>query len=104
MLFGSSSRTSQTSNSETTDNRQVVEGEAKAINSEGGNVILTEVADEAFQLAEFALNTNSAFMNKAFDRYLTAERPEAAQLGQDFIKWAIPALAVIYFLSRGAAR
>jgi hypothetical protein len=102
MLFGSKSSTNQTSNSETTDNRQVAEGGAKAINSEGGSVVLTEVADEAFELAEFALNTNSAFMNKAFDRYLTSDRPEAAQLGADFIKWAIPAIAVIYFLSKGA--
>lgn len=133
-LFGSSSRTTQNSYSEVNDKRQVVDGGGIAVNADNGPVVITQVADEAFELAEFSVGrnaefletaqannndflqrlldeqdnlvgksiaANSSFMSQVFNRQLDSERSEAAQLTSQFIKWAIPAVAVIYFLSRG---
>lgn len=133
-LFGSTSKTSQTSYSEVNDKRQVVDQGGIAVNADAGPVTIIEVADEAFELAEFSVGknaefletaqannndflgrlldeqdnlvgksiaANSSFMSQVFNRQLDSERSEAAQLTSQFIKWAIPAVAVIYFFSRG---
>jgi hypothetical protein len=62
----SSSSTQQATTSNTSDERQIADGEGVAINSGGGDVRF--VPDEAFDLAQFALAENSYVATDALDK------------------------------------
>jgi hypothetical protein len=102
----SSSKTKQTSQTENKDNRIVASENAIAVNSEGGPVKIQVVADEAFELAEFALsrvsdsfdNTSEIFAQSLRDTQKAA-RTESAQLSEQIIKIGIPALALVFLVS-----
>lgn len=116
----SSSKTDQTSETFNSDERIIADNGAQAINSGGGDIRI--VADEAFELAEFALGSNEYLATEAMsftrdlagtaineaaranrealDSALYAVKSESAQMGEQLIKIGIPALALIYLMGR----
>lgn len=116
----SSSRSNQASTSNVTDSRIIGDNGAVAINSGGGAV--NYVADEAFELAEYALETvkdtssqaidhNSEFARYAVstvaetvarsaERSMQMARTESAQIGEQIVKIGIPAAALIFLMMK----
>ena len=97
----SSSKTAQRSTTNNSDERIIADGESTAINSGGGAVQI--VADEAFDIAQFALMENSDLARSsmenqlaAMSKGLSAAKSESTQLGEQIVKIGIPAAAVIF--------
>lgn len=103
----SSSKSNQASSSTTKDNRIVASERAVAVNSEGGNVAVHVVADEAFELAEMTVDrladsfdsTTKIFSQSLRDTQ-SASRTESAQLSEQIIKIGIPALALVFLVGK----
>lgn len=102
LQFGSNSTTKEYVTNNNSDERQIADNGGIAANSGGGDLNLSIVPDEAFQLAEFAIgNANQAVaeVSQSFQKALTGtldgSRSEGAQLGETLIKLGIPALAMI---------
>lgn len=103
----SSSKSNQASSSTTKDNRIVASDKAVAVNSEGGNVQVHVVADEAFELAEMSVDrladsfdsTTKIFSQSLRDTQ-AASRTESAQLSEQIIKIGIPALALVFLVGK----
>ena len=95
----SSARSSQASTTVNEDNRIVADGSGIGINTDG-NVTVQVVADEAFELAEMALDRTTSAFAEALDKTQQRARTESAQLGEQLIKIGIPAMALIYLVGR----
>jgi hypothetical protein len=103
----SSSKSKQESISTNKDNKIAASESAIAVNSEGGRVSVHVVADEAFELAEMAVDrVSDAFdsTSKIFSQSLrdtqSAARTESAQLSEQIIKIGIPALALVFLVGK----
>ena len=118
----SSSSTKRATTSNTSDERQIADGEGVAINSGGGDVRF--VPDEAFDLAQFALAENSYVVTdalekvadgqlfaldevaranrEALDTAVQAQKSETGQISEQVVKLGIPALALAFIV--GAIR
>lgn len=96
----SSSKTSQSTATENSDERIIADGSGIGVNSGGGEVKIQFVADEAFQLAEIALESTTKTFAKALQDTQAAARSESAQLGEQIIKIGIPALALVFLIGR----
>lgn len=101
----SSSNSAQSSNTTTEDSRIIADGEGVAVNSDGGNVNLQFVPDEAFELAEMSLETTADAFTKTTDVFSDAlaktqeaAKTEAAQISEQLIKIGIPALALVFLV------
>lgn len=116
----SSSRSNQASTSNVTDSRIIGDNGAVAINSGGGEVYY--VADEAFELAEYAMEAIADTSSRALDhnselsrysistvadtvarsaeRSMAMARTESAQIGEQIVKIGIPAAALIFLMMK----
>ncbi|WGT50152.1 hypothetical protein [Thioclava nitratireducens] len=118
----SSSKSAQSTTTQTTDNRMISDNGATSINSGGGGVAINYVPDEAFQLAQTALanmagasdtavNATTDFANNALSSAVHAiqqsaqdslamARTESAQLGDKIVKIGIPAAVIVFLVSK----
>lgn len=118
----SSSKSAQSTNSTTEDNRIIADAGGIAVNSRGGAVQVQFVADEAFELAEMSVGEVSETSRKAMDivaqssrdtlnktlnsftdtiqRTQTAARSETSQLAEQVLKIGVPAAVVIFLVTK----
>lgn len=105
MVSRSSSR--QASSTSNRDNRIIAEGEGIGVNSEGGDVLITQIPDEAFELAEAALINGQMTTEQVVSEFadITARaqdqsRSESTQLAEQVIRIGIPVAGLVFLLSR----
>lgn len=118
----SSSKSAQSTTTQTTDNRMISDNGATSINSAGGGVAINYVPDEAFDLAKSAIanmagasdkavSETTSFANSALSSAVNAiqqsaqdslamARTESTQLGDKIVKIGIPAAVIIFLVSK----
>lgn len=100
--MSSNSKSDTQSTSVTEDSRVLADGEAIAI-GRGSDVVITEVADEAFDLADDALTFSSGVVDRVLDsseQMVRRSEGETKQLMEQAIKYGLPVLAVAYVAAR----
>ena len=102
----SKSRSSNSTVNETEDSRVAVDGESIGISADG-DVSVMVVADEAFELGMFAIETVADTLGEtvkdtqlALRRTQDAARTESAQLAEQIIKIGIPAAALVFIAGK----
>jgi hypothetical protein len=104
--MASRSKSTNSTENKTEDSRVSADGGSVGVSADG-DVTIHQVADEAFELGEFAIETVGDVLGQglrdtqdALARTQDAARTESAQLSEMIIKLGIPAAALVYIASK----